>query len=439
MFKEIPSTLKIINETTNKESSHFLAFLNSRNIYAFPCGRRRSTLLGVSDPAQDNNTTSGYRIPFDPEARLNTEANNRKHSSLNGFTQTYLANWPNNATQLAVVLAGYVFNIDIESSYTSVNAFGNRVAEVLATDLEGVVNEALKNRIENLYINILLEDASLFSDIANELEYSTKVLSSLVTTRDGSALDLLLNPSLEEADVNNFYFAGLAFSSSPLTAVARAVYKENNPSGAPVISDDALAEAIGTFNTREEYEYSVNTTKKHLVSLHLLTKVGGVWQIHEPARLPKVEHGLTPDSIIIGDTQATSLNTLDLEATKALVTDTLDVINDTNDAKANINDLSVDNFAAGKWETDDNGQPQYKNLLTIEGDTGNLTTEGSIDAYKITADILDVGQTIEAEEVKAGKLTQNGKTVPHISLSDLGGGYYQLQISLDPSPKKEEV
>ena len=431
MFKEKPSTLTILNDATREESTHSLAFLNSRNIYAFPCGRRRSTLLGVSDPDPANNT-NGYRIPFDPEARLNTEANNRKHSGLNGFTQTYLANWPNNANQLAVVLAGYIFNIDIASNYVSVNALGNHIAEVLATDLEGIVVEAKKNSIKDLYINILLEDAMLFSDIANDLDYSTKVLSSLVTTRDSSALDLLINPSVDEAAIDNYYFAGLAFSSAPLTAVARAVYKETDPSGEVIFNDET--EAIEAFNTRDEYEYLVNTTKKHLVSLHLLTKVEDTWQIHEPARLPRVEHGSTPDSIIIGDTQATSITTPDLEATLAQITDTLYVINDTNNAKANINELSVDTFSAGKWETDDSGDLQRTNLLTISGDTGNLTTEGTIEANKFKADTLEIGQNINAK-----KLTQNNYTVPHISLTPLATGYYQLQIILDPSLMPEDT
>ena len=60
-------------------------FVKSLNVQAFPCGRRRS----------DSNQV----IPFDPEARLNTEANNRKHSGINGYTQTFLKSDWNTGTE----------------------------------------------------------------------------------------------------------------------------------------------------------------------------------------------------------------------------------------------------------------------------------------------------------------------------------------------------
>ena len=90
-----------------------LTFIKSSNIQAYPCGRRRA----VEDrDLNDNDIVEAdehIRIPFDPEARLNTEANNRKHSSLNGYTQTYLKEWDEKKKLLTVALAGYLFNITL--------------------------------------------------------------------------------------------------------------------------------------------------------------------------------------------------------------------------------------------------------------------------------------------------------------------------------------
>ena len=69
-----------------------LIFIKSRYIKAFPCSRRRSNLT-IDTDGNENSVLDKYYIPFDPEARLNTEANNRKHSALNGYKQDYLREW----------------------------------------------------------------------------------------------------------------------------------------------------------------------------------------------------------------------------------------------------------------------------------------------------------------------------------------------------------
>jgi hypothetical protein len=61
-----------------------LTFLQSLNVQVYPCGRRRSAV---------QNDGENYYIPFDPEARLNTEFNNRKLASANGFTESYIDIW----------------------------------------------------------------------------------------------------------------------------------------------------------------------------------------------------------------------------------------------------------------------------------------------------------------------------------------------------------
>ena len=108
------------------ENDNILAFIKSKNIQVFPCGRRRSTDIAGT----------GTRLPFDPEARLNTEANNRKHSSLNGFTQTYLKEWDTTGKRLSLSIAGYLFDILLTNDDTDYSE-----AEDFATELLGKLVE----------------------------------------------------------------------------------------------------------------------------------------------------------------------------------------------------------------------------------------------------------------------------------------------------------
>ena len=87
----------------NKDTSQ-LAFLKSTAVKAFPCSRRRSTLIDVDGRA--DTVEDRYYIPFDPEARLNTESNIRKHSGLNGFKQSYIQEW-NDITEYYLLLGVY--------------------------------------------------------------------------------------------------------------------------------------------------------------------------------------------------------------------------------------------------------------------------------------------------------------------------------------------
>ena len=90
----------------HKDTANNLVFIESSYIKVFPCGCRKSELV-------ETGATKQY-IPIDPEARLNTEANNRKHSGLNGYKQEYLNYWNTNG-ELSLVLAGYLFNIKLAS------------------------------------------------------------------------------------------------------------------------------------------------------------------------------------------------------------------------------------------------------------------------------------------------------------------------------------
>lgn len=277
-------------DTLYSDEQIALTFLKSLNVQAFPCGRRRSTVID-QDANGEIGANETTRIPFDPEARLNTEANNRKHSSLNGFTQTYLNKWDDTDKKLSISLAGYLFDITLEPEYAKASDFGNRVFEVIRdklNTLEGF-DEATFNENSRIYANILIENTQLFSGFKN---YYTGMLhnqsADVLTT---AVLDLLCSSinAYEEGDPTyhyyvddpgSYYFSGLSFSVRPLTG-----YKET------------VSERYIEKNGQEIHQT--------IVSLCILERKrdenGGwsAWQIHEPARLPKISHGDTPDSVKI--------------------------------------------------------------------------------------------------------------------------------------------
>ena len=135
-----------ISETLTNEKVN-LAFIKSLNIKAFPCGRRRSTLL-------DDNVS---RIPFDPESRLNTEANNLKHSGVNGFTDTYISLWDDKDGILTISVGGYLFSIDLgkDNEYTTPQLLGSKFANYIMDDASVV------SSVDNIYVNVLIEDNNI--------------------------------------------------------------------------------------------------------------------------------------------------------------------------------------------------------------------------------------------------------------------------------------
>ena len=213
MFNEVKKTNNIS-----------LVFLKSLNVNVFPCGRRRGSVIEKSGE-------TSYYIPFDPEAKLNTEANNIKHSSLNGLSQTYIRYW--DTDRLSLVIGGYLFDIkqdlDLETAEPTVSdvltAFGNTILSKLET-----------NNGSSIYANIILEDVPLYSGFS---EYNTTILrdqSDQEGDKPSTNIDLLNNDArtifadttasaqkieLNKAEniINYFYFAGLSFSTEPLTAI----------------------------------------------------------------------------------------------------------------------------------------------------------------------------------------------------------------------------
>jgi hypothetical protein len=260
-----------------------LAFLKSAEIQAYPCGRRRSEEIGG-----DSN-----RFPFDPEARLNTEANNRKHSGLNGYTQTYLNKWDTGNKHLSLALAGYLFDIQLDT-LSEPDTFGKALISALksmadsfitaaGTDTEAITKaETLKaeiNAAEHIYANVVIEDVDLFIGFQN---YHTGILRN----QSGISIDLpegfldLLVPLADKTKSENYYFSGLSFSTEAFT------------------TDPSHEEPVSFKRTIGNTEVDVSQT---LVSLCILEKVEGVWKVYEPAKLPSIKHGNTKDSVEIGE------------------------------------------------------------------------------------------------------------------------------------------
>lgn len=264
----------------------YLAFIKSMNVQAYPCGRRRSTQISSGETA--------YSIPFDPEARLNTEANNRKHTSINGYTQTFLNNWATDTEdKLSVVLAGYLFNITrdktIETNgtttlidYTEPEVFAKNIINTLATAATGDTT-AYQNSIKNaerIYVNVIVDEQLLFE--SEDLpDYRTGVLCNQSRSDTSTFLDLPATGK-DLAAPDSYYFSGLSFSIQPLT------------NKADTRSSTLLTDA--------------GTVTKRIESLCLLEKVNGAWQVHHPAKLPDIKHGDTPNSVEIDDINAKQIS-----------------------------------------------------------------------------------------------------------------------------------
>jgi hypothetical protein len=362
-------------------NSILLTFLKSVNVQAYPCGRRRSTQNDIT-----------YQFPFDPEARLNTEANNRKHSGINGFTQTYVKGIDNGV--LALSLAGYLFSIKLpesnESSEEAVANFGDSIINAF--------DDGGSNNISRIYANILIEDTQLFSGFA---DYYTSILrdqSGEVTTK--ASLDLLASDDLSVDNYDNYYFSGLSFSAAPLTCISETRSYIINPSN----------------------------NRQCIVSICVLEKVDPgengsdtLWKIYQPALLPKIEHGTTKDSVMLGDTRIERKLDGDNVITEG---------NITVDNKVSTKDLT----ASGIITATETLENETYNIVASKTNVTDLLTAATADIE--TADIATLtGTTAEVTNitgtstVSSPNIYQNGYKVPIIELVQSGGTEYQLKIS----------
>lgn len=244
-------------------------FIKSNYIKVFPCGRRRSTYIDLVEPSSSLTKEKQY-IPFDPEARLNTEANNRKHSGLNGFKQNYLLEWKDGTDEqdgkLVFVISGYVFEITLPKD--KVRTLDDFVNALIASK-EAASGETDVENTNTISANIRLDNISFFSSTTTALEAKTEVLRNQTQTAYVSdCFDEFIEDSqttkADTTDRANYFFSGLSFTDTG------------------VLSDG-------------------------FISMVLFVKRDGLWQISNTARLPKIDHGQADNSIKVGSVEADSI------------------------------------------------------------------------------------------------------------------------------------
>lgn len=282
--KQITDTYK---DKSGVEHTNTLTFIKSKNIQAYPCGRRRSTSITNSK----GSVTQDYFIPFDPEARLNTEQNNRRYASVNGYAQSYVLGIDQidqDKATLSFTISGYNFII---TNFTDLNTF--------CTELASSLN--IREAVDKIYANIKLAEIPLYYK-EGLINYKTWVLRNQSATVDAAnELDLFAegtkatddnkaskqNRAIQDAD--DYYFSGLAFSYKPIT-----IESLESTDKIPVFSSNYIA---GSTDTQAEQDFS----------LCIFEKIGDTWTICEEAKLPNIRHGDTEDSVEVGHLYAQSI------------------------------------------------------------------------------------------------------------------------------------
>jgi hypothetical protein len=181
--------------------------------------------------------------------------------------------------------------------------------------------------------------------------------------------------NVDYEDPENYYFSGLSFSTTAITG-STAVRSEK-----PI-----------TF-FRETTKTTVNQI---LVSLCILEKKDDIWEIYQPAFLPKVEHGVDEDSILVDsltvngrlETNDDISTSGDIESTNIKTTQSATVGTDLTVGKGA---TVTDNITAG-------GSGYIKNNLEV-GTSGNSST-GAISATKsISAPTISATESLDAKNV----------------------------------------
>lgn len=311
---------KLFNESHNIAASNGsikLGFLESLRVKTFPCGRRRSALIGTTPSTQ-------YHIPFDPEARLNTEATSRKSSGLNGFTQTYINHFDSNTGILSLVLAGYLFELDLtnfklnntEIKYPKIDDI---VEELVISYTESLTNEDrdtfyndVFNKTNKIYANIRIEKTALVSMGNKGPTYYTEVLrdqTNQTNTVGGTAskdLDLIVSKYINSSDLEdfkkfeNYYFSGLSFSLSPITARSNENNLNSIQSSSQIKNGDI-----------EQLEVSLCIFQRSADNSE-------TWELCQEALLPQIKHGDLENSVKV-DTMIADKIYLDYDGNKLSV------------------------------------------------------------------------------------------------------------------------
>lgn len=288
-------------------------YVNSANIQAYPCSRRRSaTTVVTSEVGGQVNTTDVY-IPFDPEAKLTTEETSRHLTSVNGYKTSYIESITDK--EMILTVDGYRFKIafaedPLPASYTGANADGFRAHSIACNILAaGAVDYSSLNVGDCLYANILLEERRVV-DIQGFREYNTWIIRNQSydgsETQAAASLDVILptdDGQLQYGTKNPYayYFTGLTFSTKPLTHIDQATVQH---SSVPTRSERMYNAKILTTGNGELY-----IPRQRVVSLKLFEFTSSTdcpWAVHNYARLPEISHGEFDESVELGKLVANS-------------------------------------------------------------------------------------------------------------------------------------
>lgn len=289
------------------------AFPSSLYTQVFPCSRRRS--VGINEGSVQNQRS----FPFDPEARLNTERNNRRGIGVNGYTDSFVSKidivhvsstkqganstlfYPSGSAEFTI--AGYSFTLSFDANL--IRPVSNDIAQIQLTDVStnpqlmgpDFLGKAIAAQNLNdagatkIYANIIIEAVNLYDGSIHGMNYDSWVLRHQIGSGSAStntAIDVLRTTQHTATDVINkettsdYFFSGLSFTASPLTGNTEA-------------------------KAASEYLLTSGNTKQLVVSLCILNKQNDTWVINQEALLPSIRHGERENSLEVGYLNAIEL------------------------------------------------------------------------------------------------------------------------------------
>ncbi len=365
-----------------------LCFVKSLDISVYPCGRRNSTIIEQNP----NTRLDDYYYPFDPEARLNTEYNNRHITGINGFTHTFIKNWrtfedsgPETSAEranLEIVLGGYSFRIP---ECTSPDDFGKAFKNFIFNDVyknTDAKNIPNINKSNKIYANIRLEKVPLYSSLnALSIDVSTWILRNQSDTVQAEpSLDRLINTATpnskkdESEATANYYFSGLSFTATPIADFesTKTIYNK----------DDIQTYGVKFYSDEE------NRNEQVVISLCMLEYDSDQdkWLIYQPSLLPNIRHGALADQIEVTHIYVEGDEYLD-------------------------GDLTVEGNIKANWK---NKLAHFYNI-TVDNDaliSGNITANSTnklAKFYDVTVDrYLEVANTIDTKNLIASDVQVTG-------------------------------
>ena len=365
-------TIKPGGQFLVSDGSPSRVFIRSSDINIFPCSRR----------GQVSNTDDGIKY-YDPEARLNTERTNRIHTATNGFKASFISNeclttsgtFTDNST-LKFVLAGYTIEVQ--------NFAPDEIAAALGIST-GTIYAYL-----GIQPNVRVNSA-----------YSTEILYRQLPS------DLISSNYLDVPyDKTSDFFMGVSFTSSA----------------------------------------DVNDASVVPFTLPLFAGANEDWALVQTSLLPKIDHDNTANSVVVDTLRVSEALNVDkdlhvigdLQVDKKISVPYTGIIDDFPNTEITSNGISTASIEAGSIVSagltieDDITIRKSDVDVTTVGE--NISTAGTVTASGLTITAGAGSGKIEAKEIVADKITQDGKSIPYIKLEQVSAKW-QLQITTDASKK----